>query len=673
MSGFTGLGETIKAAGLLATTTPCGQPHPRANRAASEHPQRSARAGSRTVAFWLLATLTTLGTLGALSAHTLAHHLTTRTDSEIERFNRLAFPPSGAAAAWAPDGTPDAASDATSASAPGSAAGAPAAPGGPGAPAATPGSACPFGAASGSGTKGETGTGTGSGSDTGAGSGSGSGSGRETGSNSGAGSGTGTKPRAEANSWAGTPSGADADSQAEAEPGTGTTAGADAESRAADASSGTGTSSGGDPESEADGAESGAAAGVTSVSSSAPSPSGSGRAPTRSSPADGADPDQDPDPAITCRADTAGPATPAARKPAARRAVERPASLTPPFLDENTLVLVLDAHGRVVERYPGSVGLPAFPSLTPGRLKAYAARPGPSGFGEAYRAQVVRVPLAGRTHEGSYVVTARSTVEDRRAVERLVQVETTTAVPLLATVVFGARRLGRRERREQQEAERRLREFMAAAGHELRNPLTTISGYAELARVGDPAFEPMRQEALGRIATEVGRMSTLIDELVLLTRLDLGQPLQLTCVDLAQLCRDAASAARDCHPDHPVRLLLAPGDHTVTGDPLRLHQLVANLLNNARVHTPPGTTTTLGLGTEDGHRVIEVMDDGPGIPRELRARLFEPFVRGEATRAPGSGLGLSIVAAIATAHGGTVFLEPSGDGAWFRVRLPAPL
>ncbi|MDX2906870.1 HAMP domain-containing sensor histidine kinase, partial [Streptomyces scabiei] len=345
-----------------------------------------------------------------------------------------------------------------------------------------------------------------------------------------------------------------------------------------------------------------------------------------------------------------------------------------PPVGRNDLVLVLDAEGRVVERHPGSKGLPAFPTLTPARLRTYAARTNPSAFGGSYRALVVRVPRTDRNHAGGYVVIARSTAEDRRAVERLLRVETAAALPLLATVLFGARRLGRREVREREDTERRLREFMAAAGHELRNPLTTISGYAELARVGDPAYEPMRQEALGRIATEVGRMSTLIDELVLLTRLDLGQPLQLTCVDLAQLCRDAVSAARDCHPGHPVRLLLAPGDHTVTGDPLRLHQLVANLLANARVHTPPGTTTTLGLGTEDGHRVIEILDDGPGIPDDLRARLFDPFVRGEETRAAGSGLGLSIVAAIATAHGGTITLEPSHAshrGAWFRVLIPA--
>lgn len=342
--------------------------------------------------------------------------------------------------------------------------------------------------------------------------------------------------------------------------------------------------------------------------------------------------------------------------------------------DRNALVLVLDERGKVVARYPGSDGLPAFPALTPARLKAYADRPTPSAIGECYRAKVVRTARAGRSHQGGYVVIARSTADDRRAVEHLLQVEAAAALPLLATVLLGSLGLGRRAVRERQETERRLRAFMATAGHELRNPLTTISGYAELALVADPAYERMRQEALGRIATEVGRMSTLIDELVLLTRLDLGQPLRLTRVDLAQLCRDAVSVARDCHPDRPVRLLLAPGDHTVTGDPLRLHQLVANLLANARVHTPPGTTTTVGLGTEDGHRVIEVLDDGPGIPDELRARIFDPFVRGEETRAPGSGLGLSIVSAIATAHGGVVTLEPSEPsrrGAWFRVHIPA--
>ncbi|GHH82213.1 sensor histidine kinase [Streptomyces capitiformicae] len=443
MSGFTGLGGNIRAAGFLATAAPHEQAHaPRLPGPPVEQPIRPDRACGRTVGFWLISTLATLGAVAAVSAHTLAHHLTARTDEQIARFSRLARDPA------------------------------------------------------------------------------------------------------------------------------------------------------------------------------TPPPSAS-------------------------------------------------------TLDKNCLVLVLDAEGRVVERYRGSADLPAFPSLTPARLKAYATRARPSAFGDSYRAQVAHLRQTKDTG-GRYVVTARTTTADRRAVERLLQVESVAALPLLGSVLFGARCLGRREVRERRESERRLREFMASAGHELRNPLTTISGYAELARVGDPAYEPMRQEALGRIATEVGRMSTLIDELVLLTRLDLGQPLQLTCVDLAQLCRDAASAARDCHPDHPVRLLLAPGDHTVTGDPLRLHQLVANLLNNARVHTPPGTTTTLGLGTEDGYRVIEVMDNGPGIPRELSARLFEPFVRGEETKAAGSGLGLSIVAAIATAHGGTVALEPSHQGAWFRVLLPAP-
>ncbi|MGQ4384694.1 sensor histidine kinase [Streptomyces sp. SAS_270] len=341
-----------------------------------------------------------------------------------------------------------------------------------------------------------------------------------------------------------------------------------------------------------------------------------------------------------------------------------------PAPDEECLILVLDAQARTIERYAGSPRLPAFPALDPAELDAHAARDRPVAVGSAYRALVVRVPDAGVDRRGTYIVIARSTQDIHRAVIDLLRIEGVVSLPLLGGVVAGARRLGRREARQRQEAERGLREFLAAAGHELRNPLTTISGYAQLARTGDPAYEQMREKALGRVAAEVERMDSLIDELVLLSRLDLGQPLNVQPVDLGQLCRDAVRSALDCHPGHPVRLLVAPGEHTVIGDPFRLHQLVANLLTNARVHTPEGTRATLGVGTEDGHRVIEVTDDGPGVPEEVRARVFDRFVRGEDPGA-GSGLGLSIVAAVAAAHGGTVTLQPSDHGAWFRIRLPA--
>ncbi|MFI2431449.1 sensor histidine kinase [Streptomyces sp. NPDC018693] len=265
---------------------------------------------------------------------------------------------------------------------------------------------------------------------------------------------------------------------------------------------------------------------------------------------------------------------------------------------------------------------------------------------------------------------------DERAVGRLIRFEAALGVVLLAAVVAGAVLLCRREARDRREWERRLWEFQATAGHELRNQLTVISGYTQVAGADgeEERHRRVRGDALERASTEIQRMASLIDELSLLSRLDLGQPLRRQRIDLAELCRDAYAAARDCHPEHPVRLLIAPGEHTVRGDPGRLHQVVANLLVNARVHTPPGTTTTLGLGTEDGHRVIEIVDDGPGVPPELRERIFERFVRGEDTTAVGSGLGLGIVAAITAAHGGTVSLEPhgpGGQGAWFRVRLPA--
>ncbi|MGW2748410.1 sensor histidine kinase [Streptomyces sp. NPDC001450] len=249
-------------------------------------------------------------------------------------------------------------------------------------------------------------------------------------------------------------------------------------------------------------------------------------------------------------------------------------------------------------------------------------------------------------------------------------------LPLLTALGLGAQLY--REHDNRRKTERRLLEFLATAGHELRTPLTAISGYVQLARLGGLADLEKFDLAMARMTDETRRMAALLDELVLLARLDLGQPLRREPVNLARLCRDAVADARACSPHHPIRVTILPGTHMVTGDRDRLYQAVANLLANVRHHTPEGTRTALGLGTEDGFRVIEVIDDGPGIPVELRGSAFERFVHGgqAVTRVPnedaggGIGLGLSVVAAIVTAHGGTVTLEP-GSGTWFRIRLPA--
>ncbi|MBV9846905.1 MAG: HAMP domain-containing histidine kinase [Kutzneria sp.] len=231
---------------------------------------------------------------------------------------------------------------------------------------------------------------------------------------------------------------------------------------------------------------------------------------------------------------------------------------------------------------------------------------------------------------------------------------------------------------ERQLAEERLRRFIADASHELRTPLTSVTGYAQLVRRGALTDLDQLADAMRRVEGEAKRMSALVDELLLLARLDQGRPLTQAPVDLVELALGAVANARAAAPGRTVRMVAEPGPHVVRGDTVRLHQVLTNLLGNVHAHTPPGTAAELRLSRVGGHEVIDVIDDGPGIPPEQHERVFERFFRGDSSRARSSGsthentgLGLSIVSAIASAHGGGASVHPSGRGAWLRVVLPA--
>ena len=223
--------------------------------------------------------------------------------------------------------------------------------------------------------------------------------------------------------------------------------------------------------------------------------------------------------------------------------------------------------------------------------------------------------------------------------------------------------------------EARLRQFVADASHELRTPLATIRAHAEYAGIADgPPSAPV-SEALGRIAVATDRMGTLVSDLLLLARLDAGRPLAREPVDLTRLVLDAVADVRAAGPGHRWRLNLPEEVVTVPGDAERLHQVLANLLTNARTHTPIGTTVTTTLKPGPTAVEVTVRDDGPGIPADLQEDLFDRFSRGDAsrTREHGStGLGLAIAHGIAAAHDGTLTVtSASGHGAAFRLRLPA--
>jgi two-component system OmpR family sensor kinase len=227
---------------------------------------------------------------------------------------------------------------------------------------------------------------------------------------------------------------------------------------------------------------------------------------------------------------------------------------------------------------------------------------------------------------------------------------------------------------ERNASEDRLRHFIADASHELRTPITVVRSYAEYAqRVSGELPEPV-QEALARIGSESDRMGHLVQDLLLLARLDSGRPLVHEPVDVTRLVLDAVSDARVTASDYAWRLDLPEEELLVQGDGRSLHQVLANLLGNARSHTPPGTTiTTVVTNDRAANQVaIAVRDDGPGISEDTLPRVFDRFVRADAARAhgDGSGLGLSIVAAIVAAHHGSVTAVSIPGSTTFTVVLP---
>jgi two-component system, OmpR family, sensor kinase len=225
---------------------------------------------------------------------------------------------------------------------------------------------------------------------------------------------------------------------------------------------------------------------------------------------------------------------------------------------------------------------------------------------------------------------------------------------------------------QRRRSEERLRRFVADASHELRTPLTSIRGYAELFRRGAESRPEDLAKSMSNIESEASRMGVLVDDLLLLARLDQGRPLEREPVDLAVVASEAVESAAAIDPDRTIELV-ADGPVRIVGDASRLRQVIDNLLDNARVHAP-GSPVRIEVSLHGEEALLRIADRGPGLDPEMEGRIFERFTRGDPSRSRGTGgvgLGLSIVQAIVAAHGGAVTAS-SGErgGTVFDVRLP---
>jgi two-component system OmpR family sensor kinase len=225
------------------------------------------------------------------------------------------------------------------------------------------------------------------------------------------------------------------------------------------------------------------------------------------------------------------------------------------------------------------------------------------------------------------------------------------------------------------ESENKLRRFVADASHELRTPLTAIRGFAELHRQGAVTGEDKTKELISRIEKESIRMSSLVEDLLLLARLDQSRELTIDPVDINHLVNEAIASAKAAGPSHEITLKSSSDEVFVLGDSMRIHQAVSNLLANARTHTPAGTKIEMEILQNESEVQISVFDNGPGLSPEDQTRIFERFFRADPSRArvsgEGSGLGLAIVDAVMKAHGGSVeVLSELNQGAKFTLHFP---